>query len=87
MQGNEIETLEASAFHGNMTSLKNLQLNANKLKSIEKHLFCSLLNLENLNLAQNKIIYITLDAFQGLHKLKELYLESNLIEIIQKNTM
>lgn len=70
---NELETLEPSLFEG--LNLKELNLNNNKLNSLDASLFKSMKNIETLNLLGNELNYLDKDMFFDLKDLKILVLD------------
>ncbi|KAG9340153.1 hypothetical protein JZ751_021877 [Albula glossodonta] len=73
---NSKELLDVPAVSSNVTAL---ELNSNRIKSLQADLFIRYQNLERLHLQNNSIKTISKRAFSGLYKLKRLFLSQNLI--------
>lgn len=76
-----LKGLVYSNFKG-MTSLQHLDLQHNKIESIESKNFHDLKSLRYLKLSFNKINRISNDSFESLVKLEELHLENNQLQFI-----
>nr|XP_023012205.1 leucine-rich repeat-containing protein 15-like [Leptinotarsa decemlineata] len=71
----------------NLKSLKILNLNNNKLKSLPPNSFDKLNKLEVLNLSDNEIASLATGAFGGLNNLKELNLKSNYLSSLNTQNL
>ena len=76
---NNLESIQANALN-----LVEIQLNANRLKTLPYKSFERLFNLETLFLNDNSICFIEENAFNYLHSLKEIHLSRNKIEQINR---
>jgi len=62
---------ESSAFDS-LTSLSNLQLAHNRIRSVSKRVFAGLSRLRHLNLDDNEISEIHVAAFEAMSDLRDL---------------
>lgn len=76
-----LKGLVYSNFKG-LTSLQHLDLQHNKIESVESKNFLDLRSLRFLKLSSNKISRISNDSFESLVKLEELHLENNQLQFI-----
>lgn len=73
-----LKTFDQSMFSGNdLTKIKYLRLNNNKLQTIKANSFVNFLNAEELYLQQNQIDSLELNSFNDLVNLKILDLSAN----------
>ena len=64
-----------------ITTLKQLYLNNNEIKTLPEYLLISLTNLENISLSYNQITHIPYYLFSNNYKLKKIFLMHNKIKI------
>lgn len=76
LRDNQIETIKLIQ---GLDKLEILELNANKIRTIEPRAFQKLKNLINLALDQNVITHLPSQVFVGLNKLNFLYVQNNRI--------
>lgn len=81
LEENEIERVEDFAF-ANLTSLKHLSLNDNKLGAVNHTMFAGLVDLWSLYLDRNRIQAIEVGAFDDLKNLLHLSLNGNKINAL-----
>lgn len=86
LSGNQIVEINESVLFTDLSNLKILQLDNNKLKSIKPRIFQSLKLLERLDLDRNEIENIYTDSFVGLMSVKTLWLNNNKISSIKPRT-
>jgi len=74
LSSNEISwTLEdKSSVFDSLTSLANLQLARNHIRSVSKRVFAGLSRLRHLNLDENEISEIHVSAFEAMSDLRDL---------------
>ncbi|XP_067112893.1 relaxin receptor 1 [Osmerus mordax] len=72
--------LAVPAVSGNITAL---ELNSNKIESLQSDEFIRYGNLERLHLENNRITTVSRRAFSGLHSLKRLFLSQNRITTLK----
>ena len=83
---NGISFLSQGIFCG-LDRLKNLNLNANRIRYIMPGVFQNMPNLEQLYLDQNRIRHLPGNMFYGLSKLKQLTLADNQIRNIDQGAL
>jgi len=83
LQNNNVATIPDDSFDACSASLYTLNLNGNKIKTVNKRPFQYLLALRNLQLHDNAIESIEAGAFDGLRKLATLNLQSNMLTYIR----
>ena len=79
LSNNLIIDLYENAFT-NLSNLKQLYLDENKIESLNKNVFSSLKSLEILSICNNLIKDLDENVFSNLTKLKKLYLYENIIK-------
>ncbi|KAL5263933.1 hypothetical protein ACHWQZ_G005126 [Mnemiopsis leidyi] len=75
ISNNNLEEIEEGALSGLQGSLKQLDLNSNKLPSLRKDLISNFSVIETLNLSGNKIRHI--ENQEGLDSIKQFHFSSN----------
>ena len=84
---NEIELVETDAFRPPEDNrLAELYLERNKIKSLDEHVFDSLIHLKHLNLKENRLSFVADLTFQSLASLESLDLSRNKLTTLTELT-
>lgn len=82
LSNNSISSLEREGFKNlGLTSLYKLQLQHNRIGTIDLHAFLGVTKLRILDLSYNHLYYLLPGTFEDTHQLRSLYLQGNRLKI------
>uniref|UniRef100_A0A182WL17 Uncharacterized protein n=1 Tax=Anopheles minimus TaxID=112268 RepID=A0A182WL17_9DIPT len=82
LHGNEIATIEQSAFEG-LPKMQNIYLDHNRIAELSPMLFHTNLNLEQVTLSHNRLSVLRTNTFSGLPRLHQVDLSHNQLSAIE----